>query len=239
MMKNNIRNFYEITLMFLALLLMTSTAHAESLFESYSQKSKADLAIETREMGGSLQQTFNATNISRRQMEIDFSEYRSNFKKALHYATRLASYSDYEQDLEFARDKEVFHGLPETQESVEESDAKRDKQTFMNKKYDRMQQNVREEVGTYVDLLHLSLDACEALTRHDLDGFVADDQTRDTMRDFVQSDPSRNYAVRQDQLAGRWPEIAARIEDQLQLWGDPVAGPNDPIINPQIVQALQ
>jgi hypothetical protein len=25
----------------------------------------------------------------------------------------------------------------------------------------------------------------------------------------------------------------------LQLWGDPVAGPNDPIINPQIVQALQ
>ena len=37
----------------------------------------------------------------------------------------------------------------------------------------------------------------------------------------------------------RVADIAARIEGQLQLWGDPVTGPNDPIINPKIVQALQ
>lgn len=238
-MKINIRNSYEIILIFLAVLLLATTARAESLFETYSQKSKTELAAETQQMGRSLQQTFNATDISHRQMQIDFSEYRSNFKKALHYATRLASYSEYEQDLEFARDKEIFQGLPETQDIAGADDAQRDKQTFMRKKYDRMQQNVDEEVGTYVDLLHLSLDACESLTRHDLGGFVADDQTRETMRDFVQSDISRSYALRQDQLAGRWSEIAVRIEGQLQLWGDTVAGPNDPIINPQIVQALQ
>ena len=59
------------------------------------------------------------------------------------------------------------------------------------------------------------------------------------MHDFVQSDITRDYTLRQDQLAGRWSDIASRIEGQLQLWGDPIAGPNDPIINPQIVQALQ
>jgi hypothetical protein len=237
--KTNIRNSYEIIMIFLALLFLVSTARAESLFEIYSQKSKTDLATETRQMGRSLQQTFNATDISQRQMQIDFSEYRSNFKKALHYATRLASYSEYEQDLEFARDKEIFQGLPETQDATAENNGQRDKQTFMRKKYDRMQQNVGEEVGTYVDLLHLSLDACEALIRNDLGGFVADDQIRESMRDFVQGDAAREYAVRQNQLAGRWPQIAVRIEGQLRLWGDAVAGPNDPIINPQIVQALQ
>ncbi len=238
-MKSTMRNIYPIAMVLLALLLITTTVHAESLFETYSQQTKTDLAVETQEMGRSLQQTFSATGISRRQMEIDFSEYKSNLKKALHYATRLASYSEYERDLEFARDKEAFQGLPETQVVVAANDAQRDKQAFMRKKYDRMQQNVGEEVGTYVDLLHLSLDACEALTRQDLGGFVADEHSRERMRDFVQNDIARDYALRQDQLAGRWAEIAARVAVQLQLWGEPIAGPNDPIINPQIVKALQ
>ncbi len=223
----------------LILALATAPAWAESLFETYTQMTRADLAAETGAMGKSLQQTFREEDISRKQMQIDFSEYRSNLKKALHYAARLASYDTYEQDLAFARDKEIFQGLPETAQEAGSEDAVRDKQDFMTRKYDRMRQNVDEEVNTYVDLLLLSLDACETLTRHDLSGFMAARSSREVMREFLRDDAARAYGDRRAKLAGRWSGIAGRIDAQLLLWGEPAAGPDDPIINPQIVKALQ
>ncbi|MEA3465664.1 MAG: hypothetical protein U9R29_06620 [Thermodesulfobacteriota bacterium] len=213
-------------------------AHAESLFEQYTTKNAADLKEETCEMGQQLKSYFNADNISSRQRQIDFSEYRSNFKKTLLYGTRLSTYSEYERDLEFARDKEIFKGLPQDVEAAQGVDANQQRQDFMAKKYQRMQQNVEGEISTYSDLLLIALETCESTTRQDISGIQDDAEFIDEMRDLLRSDEARHFQKRQTTLAQRWPTLNQRITAQMTLWQTPAIKPNAPIIDPQIIEAL-
>lgn len=221
------------------LCVLVTTASAESLFEQYSGKTATELSAETRDMGRKLKSYFSAENIQQHQKQIDFSEYRSNLKKALLYSISLATYSEYERDLQFARDKEIFKGLPTGMDEAQGDEAAQQRRDFMGKKYLRMQKNVEEEVATYTDLLLLALETCETLTRQDLSGILDDGRYIDEMRDLLRSDEARRYQTRQPQLAGRWPELSERIADQMALWQVPAVKPNAPIIDAQIIGALQ
>jgi len=222
----------------LLLCVLISSASAESLFEQYASKNATELNAETHAMGHKLKSYFSAENIQQKQQQIDFSEYHSNFKKVLLYSISLSTYSEYERDLQFARDKEIFKGLPIGIDETQGDEAARQRHDFMGKKYLRMQKNVEEEVATYSDLLLLSLETCENLTRQDLSGILDNNTYVDEMRDFLHSETVQRYQKRQPQLTKRWPELNQRIADQIALWQRPAVKANAPIIDAQIVEAL-
>lgn len=225
---------------FLLFCCLAGPSQAESLFEQYSQKNAIDLNAETQAMGRQLKTCFSAENIARKQQQIDFSEYRSNLKKSLLYADSLATYSQYETDLEFARDKEMFKGLPEeaSDDAQTSAEAQERRKDFMQKKYQRMQQNVEGEIATYSDLLLLSLETCETLTRQDFSGIQDDASFREEMRDFLGSEEVSHFQARQAELMRRWPAIGQRIAAQMDVWRKPPLKPNAPIIDPQIIGDL-
>ena len=222
---------------FLLLVGLLAPVHAASLFEQYSTRNAADLNAETHEMGRQLKNYFNADDISQKQQQIDFSEYRSSLKKALLYGVSLATYSEYERDLEFARDKEVFKGLPDEIEQ-QGDDIFRQRADYMGKKYRRMKQNVEEEIATYSDLLLLALETCETLTRQDFTGIQDDERFIEEMRDVVNGADCIKFLARQPELAKRWPQLSQRIEAQLAVWQETAVKPDSPIIDPRIIEAL-
>lgn len=236
----NLAKLYPVLLLSLLLLCgLLGPAHAESLFEQYSRKSATDLNLETQEMGQQLKSYFSVENIAQKQQQIDFSEYRSNLKKALLYAVSLTTYSEYEKDLQFARDKEIFKGLPiELKTSSGDENLQRRKD-FMGKKYLRMQKNVEEEIATYSDLLLLSLETCETLTRQDFSGIQEDSRFIEEMRDFLHGEDGQRFQTRQTEMARRWPLLSQRLAGQVALWQRPSIKPDAPIIDPQIIGALQ
>ena len=230
-MCNQIKKLYQLLLLgFVLLCCLIGQAKAESLFEQYSRQSAADLNAETREMGQQLKSYFSAHSITQKQQQIDFSEYRSNLKKALLYGVSLATYSEYEQDLEFARDKEIFKGLPEEVEEAPGDSVIQQRTDFMAKKYLRMQQNVEGEIATYTDLLLLSLETCEILMRQDFSGIQDDARFIEEMRDFLRSEEARRFQTRQSELAKRWPTLSQRVVVQMALWQTSAIKPNAPII---------
>ena len=226
---------------FLAWMLAVLTsqwAAAGSLYEYYTTASTKTLNSETGEMGRQLSSIFGHRGISSRQQRIDFAEYYTNLKRLVLYADRLSTYSEYEKDLLFARDNEVFKGLPDENTSPEKNAPPFDRKDFVKKKYIEMKKNVEEEIETYVDLIRLSLDACETLTRNDLSGFIEEKRYQKQVADFKQSKEFREYLAKHSRFAGTWVSLAARISTQLTLWGPKPASPDDPLINRKITGAI-
>ncbi len=235
----HLSKLYPVLLLSLLLLCgLLGPAHAESLFEQYSRKSAVDLNAETQEMGQQLKSYFSADNIAQKQQQIDFSEYRSNLKKSLLYSLSLATYTEYERDLQFARDKEIFKGLPEGVDSARGENSGQQRKDFMEKKYLRMQQNVEGEIATYTDLLLLSLETCETLTRQDFSDIQNDAGFIEEMRDFLRTEEALRFKSRQAELTRRWPVLGQRMVDQVSLWQTPAINPAAPIIDPQLLGAL-
>jgi len=219
-------------------ILTSQWATAGSLYEYYTTASTKTLNSETGEMGRQLSSIFGQRGISSRQQRIDFAEYYTNLKKLILYASRLSTYSEYEKDLLFARDNEVFKGLPDENTSSDENEPQFDRKDFVKKKYGEMKKNVEEEIETYVDLIRLSLDACETLTRNDLSGFVENKRYQQRIADFKQSKEFKGYLEKRSRLAGTWSSLAVRISNQLALWGPRPVSPDDPLIDRKITGAI-
>lgn len=217
---------------------MTQFAWAESLYEYYTSASAETLKTETAEMGKHLTAAFGQSAISVRQQRIDFAEYYSHLKKLTIYAGRLAGYNEYERDLQFARDNEIFKGLPDKAPATDKGRPQLDRKDFVNKKYVGMKKNVEEEIATYTDLLKLSLETCETLIQNDLNGFADNKVYQDRIADFKQGKDFREYQARVPRFAATWPDLAARISRQLARWDPHPPSPDDPIINTKIAGAL-
>jgi len=220
------------------IILSSQWAAAESLYEYYTSASAKTLKTETVEMGKELSATFNQKGISSCQQKIDFADYYSNLKKLVLYSSKLATYSEYGKDLRFARDNEVFKGLPEETGATIKSEPQPDRKDFVNKKYGEMKKNVEEEIETYIDLIKLSLDACETLTQNDLSGFAENQKFQDRVVDFKRGKEYRHYLEKRGRLAEKWPLLNARISIQLSLWDPRSASPDDPLINTKIAGAI-
>lgn len=226
---------------FMAGVLALSTAQwaeADSLYEYYTSASTEDLNSETAEMGRELKPLFGQAGISSRQQKIDFAEYYANLKKLVLYAGRLATYSEYEKDLQFARDNEVFKGLPEESTRQEDPSSQVDRKAFVEKKYGQMKKNVADEIDTYVDLIQLSLDACETLSRNDLSGFLDNRAYQDQVADFKRSKEFGVYVSKKVRFSQAWPGLAGRIARQFALWDPAPSSPDDPILNRKITGAI-
>jgi hypothetical protein len=220
------------------LAILSAPVAAASLFETYASASRESLETETREMGRQLSTTFNQGTIADHQQRIDFAEYLSGLKKSILYGTRLATYAEYERDLQFARDNEVFKGLPEQIEGEEAGEILKSRKAYVGSKYERMKKNVEEEIETYLDMMQLSLDACETLAQNDLSGFSDRDENRQRVARFGESKEFRRYLEKSEDLARRWPELSGRIAAQLALWQPRAPSPGDPLIDRRITGAL-
>ena len=101
-----------------------------------------------------------------------------------------------------------------------------------------MKKNVEEEIDTYVDLLKLSLEACETLIQNDLNGFAENKVCQERIADFKRSREFREYLAKAPRFAGKWPDLAGRISRQLSRWDPKPASPDDPIIDTKIAGAI-
>lgn len=212
-------------------------AGAESLYDQYLSTSRETLEAETADMGKELRNTFNEASVEEYQQKIDFADYYANFKKLVLYGAKLANYNDYEENLIFAKDKELFKGLAQGEGNVADSAGER--RNFVNDKFEQMKGNIQDEIETYKDLIVISLDACEIMSRNDLSGFTESDANRRTIQSYMtESDAYNRFDERYDRLNDGWPDIAARISRQVQLWRESAPSGSDPIIDPEITEAI-
>lgn len=211
---------------------------AQSLYEYYADASAGSLNKETQAMGRELRKTFSQKNIHINQQKIDFATYFTNLKKAVLYGKKLSTYSQYRKDLEFARDNELFKGLPATTRDQVSGKEMLSRKEFVAEKYDRTKGNVEDEIETYIDLLTLSLDVCESMSANDLSGFIALKENRDRILKWQQSEVFTAYQEKRADLNQAWPEIGKRITTQCALWQERPAAPDAPIISASLVNAL-
>jgi hypothetical protein len=212
-------------------------ASSESLFDYYTKASTATLSTESSDMNTDLRTVFSQGSVIKQQQKIDFAEYFANLKKTAFFATRLAGYSEYKTDLRFARDNEVFKGLPEDTPSRNNGPSL-DRKEFVKNKYDQMKRNIEEEIETYNDLILLSLDTCEMLTTNDLSNILGNQNYRDKINKFMQGKEYREYLTRRAGFHERWPGLESRMSAQFAAWQPRPPSADDPIIDPNIVGAI-
>jgi hypothetical protein len=228
------------TLAFMTAIFLVVTAnHAtgESSFDYYTNATSETLSAETSDMSTELKTVFSQGSVYKQQQKIDFAEYFSSLKKSALFATRLAVYSEYETDLRFARDNEVFKGLPEDI-SHRNNGPPIDRKDFVENKYGLMKKNIEEEIETYNDLILLSLDTCETLTTNDLSNILENEGHRNKINKFMQGKEYQEYQTRRAGFRERWPELENRMSAQFAAWRPNPPSADDPIIDPSIVGAL-
>ncbi len=215
-------------------LVLCSLSFGESLYLEYVEKTEQELKQETKALSREIRTTFDMASMESAQQKIDGYDYLSHFKKVLLYAGKLATYANYEDDLEFAKDNELFKGLPQDVETSKEI-----KSDFVDEKYQRMSVDVKNEIDTYQDLILISLDACELLTSNDFTGFADSGMFQAKIHSFLQAGRSyKTYLEKQGRLAVAWPELADRIAIQVQLWEDPPKVAGDALVDPDITKAI-
>jgi hypothetical protein len=220
--------------MVLFTLLVSANCFSDSLFKEYTEKSRQELMDETQAMSKEIKNKFNQKSMETAQQKIDYYDYFSSLKKLLLYSGKLSTYAEYDQDLKFAKDNELFKGLPEDQEEKAEFT-----QRFVNEKYKKMQENVKDEIQTYEDLILISLDSCELLSANDLSGFVASRGPRQRIQLYLEN--SKDYQLylgKKERLAKTWPMLESRIKQQISLWHEKGLDPEDPIIDRKITEAI-
>lgn len=219
------------------LILYVAAAGAEPLYDQYLNTPKETLKKETTEMSDALRKTFSEGTIERSQQRIDFADYYANFKKMVLYGAKLANYADYEENLAFARDKELFKSLSSAEASRPVGSY--DQKAFVQDKYEQMKVNVGEEIDTYLDLITISLNACEIMSANDLSGFSGTRENQDTIRRYLdESEAYQVFSQRYERMEKTWPDLAARISRQITFWEAPGKLPDDPIIDPTLTGAI-
>ena len=213
-------------------------ARAGSLYEYYADAPVEKLQQETTAMGQKLKKTFSQESIARNQQKIDFANYFANLKKAVRYAGKLATYSQYREDLAFARDNDLFKGLPEESPGENSPQARQERHMFVEEKYERTKHNVEEEIETYVDLLNLALDNCESMSANDLSGFLDNRENRRQLEKWLNGEEFQAYRKRAAELGRSWPEIEKRISGQCSIWQKRAPRPDAPIVSAGLVDNL-
>jgi len=211
---------------------------AASLYEFYADATADQLNQETTAMGRELKKTFSQQSIARNQQKIDFAAYFANLKKAVLYARKLATYSQYQEDLSFARDNELFKGLPDDSRIHDAERQAQARREFVEEKYERTRRNVEEEIDSYVDLLNISLDTCEAMSNNDLSDFMQQEEFRRRVKKWFASDDFSAYRQTATELERSWPDLEKRITAQCRLWQGRPAKPSAPIISAGLVDQL-
>jgi hypothetical protein len=213
---------------------LAGPGYGQSLYLSYVEKSETDLKQETKEMSRDIRNRFSIASVENAQQKIDVYDYFSHFKKMLVYGGKLGTYAAYETDLAFARDNELFKGLPENPDQGEAA-----KSDFVAEKYERMTKDVENEIDTYTDLILVSLDACELLTATSFTGIDQSELLQQKIRALLKTGQVyENFAEKQAAFANAWPRLSSRITTQLQMWEIRGSGPDDPIIDPEITEAI-
>ena len=175
------------------IILISGNCFSDSLFKEYTEKSRQELMDETDTMSKEIKDTFNQRSVEIAQQKIDFYDYFSNLKKLVLYGSKLATYAEYDQDLKFAKDNELFKGLPDDQKEKAEFTTR-----FVNEKYNKMQHNVKDEIETYEDLIQISLDSCELLSSNDLSGFVASPGSRQRIQLYLKTAKILNAILKKE-----------------------------------------
>jgi len=220
---------------FCFLLLLTTNSFGQTLYENLSQTSKEDLAADTEKMSGQIIKKFNQESMEANQQKIYFYEYFSNLKKLVLYGAKLANYAEFEQDLKFAKENELFKGLPEKE--TKGDNKKRTK--YVNEKYKMMQTNIKDEIDTYKDLIQTSLDTCEQLSMYELTGSSLSERNKDRIRFYLEGDDTcKSYFEKREQFATAWPSLEAGIKKQMEIWQEKGLNPEDPIIDRSITKAI-
>lgn len=220
---------------FCMLAVISGSAYGQSLFKDYTDKSKEEIMAETTAMSEQIVQKFDQASMDKTQQKLYFYEYFSNFKKLILYAEKLAIYSDYEEDLSFAKENELFKGLPE-KEAVKTT---KDQTRLVDSKYTMMKTNIKDEIDTYQDLIKSSLDACEHLATYDLDPTAMAGKNQGRVQHFVNNSKAfARFKAKQGNLAKTWPGLETRISMQIKLWQEKGLAPNDPIIDIKITKAI-
>jgi hypothetical protein len=227
-------------LIMLALLAMGASpgpaAAGTTLYEYYTNVSREELAAGTKDMGRELRTMFDQQSVAARQEDIDFAEYVANLKKIIYYGGKLATYGDYEEDLSFARAKEIFKGLPEEKEATDNNKRK----TFVQTKYTAMKGNVEEEIATYHGMILLALDVCQSTMAHDVSDLRNNDKFQDAIAELANGKEYLHFQRVKTGLQKMWPELVARIEQQLDYWPvNQAPAADDPILDPLVVGAIQ
>jgi hypothetical protein len=213
----------------------TAAEAADSLYDRYTTASADTFTKETSKMISGLQKTFRQEDIEGKEQQIDLADYAAHLEKAAVYATRLAAYSQKDEDLRFARDRELFQGLPEKSEDPEE---RRLRKEFVDTKYDRMRQNVEEEIATYSYLVLISIEECEAKMDGDLGSGSGDAFVMKLMQRRLNEKPFQDYAEIKSSLKETWPDLERRISFQIASWSGAGGSPNSPILSTAITGAL-
>jgi len=237
-MKKMILSLTLLALFLVAGPLAGGTLNAASLYEYYADASVDQLNQETTQMGKELKKTFSQQSIARNQQKIDFAAYFANLKKAVLYARKLSTYSQYQEDLNFARDNELFKGLPDDPRIRDAERQARARQEFVEEKYQRTKRNVEEEIDSYVDLLNISLDTCEAMSNNDLSDFMQQEEFRRQVNKWFAGDDFSAYRQAAAELGRSWPDLEKRIEAQCGLWHGRPAKPSAPIVSAGLVDQL-
>lgn len=218
----------------LIVMLAAGPCFSQSLFEEYTNSSREELTAQTRELSREIKDKFSQQSLDLAQQKIDYYDYLSNLKNMVLYADKLSTYAEYEKDLKFARDNELFKGLPEDRDAQAESAS-----GLITAKYQKMRVNVKDEIDTYEDLTLMSLDSCELLVSNDLSGFVSAVGTAPGIRRFFDNSPAfRHYLENRDRLARAWPGLESRIRTQISLWQEKGMAPEDPLIDPKLTKAI-
>jgi len=216
------------------LLLVAGNCFSDSLFKEYTEKSRQELMDETEAMSKEIKNKFNQKSMETAQQKIDYYDYFSNLKKLVLYGGKLATYAEYDQDLKFAKDNELFKGLPIDREEKAEFTTR-----FVNEKYDKMQHNVRDEIETYEDLIQISLDSCELLSSNDLSGFVSSQGPRLRIQLYLENSKDfKLYLGKRGRFSKAWPTLELRIKKQISIWNEKGLDPEDPIIDRKITEAI-
>ena len=217
------------------ILLVVTTSFGQSLFKDYTEKSQQDLIEETDKMSAQIVTKFNQQSMEITQKKIYFYDYFSNLKKLVLYGAKLATYAEYEQDLKFAKQNELFKGLPEKE--IKGDNANRSR--FANEKYKMMRTNIKDEIDTYKDLIQSSLDSCEHLSLYDFTESSVTEKNKDRIRYYFQiSESYKTYLEKRDRLVKAWPLIGAGIKRQVNMWQEKGLDPEDPIIDLKITEAI-
>jgi len=156
------------------------------------------------------------------------------------FAGNLANYSDYQSTLTFARDNEIFKGLPEESTETRKKTTGFDRKKFVEAKYQSMEKDTEAEIETYRDTLLTALDICEATLDNSLSGgeILERQDHRVKIERFMDRDQFRLFAERRTRLAETWPELESRISRQIALWQEPVPSSDQPVIDPLVTRAL-
>jgi len=206
-----------------------------SLLEYYNTADKETLSKETNEMTENLKSVFSSKEIKATEAELEFSSYITNFKNLIRYMSKLTGYADYEKNIKFGRDREIYQVLPE------EGKLEENRKLVIDEKYDRLETITKEEILTYQDTIESSFDACEIYTNTLFwgDKLFQNPKFKETMDDYFRDEMFQTYKKEERPILEKsHPEYVNRIDRLVSLWKEPPLKPHSPIIDPDIVEKL-